>query len=30
MYSLKEDDLPHIAVIDPRTGAKLLTIHVTF
>lgn len=30
MHRLAEDDLPHIGVIDPRTGAKLLTLTVNF
>lgn len=28
VHRITEDDLPHIGVIDPRTGAKLLTIKV--
>lgn len=30
MYRLSEDDLPHIGIIDPRTGAKLLTLTVGY
>ena len=29
MYSLTEDKLPHIGIIDPRTGAKVVSILVT-
>jgi len=29
MHRLNDDDLPHIGVIDPRTGAKLLTLTVS-
>lgn len=29
MYSLSEDKLPHIGIIDPRTGAKVVSILVT-
>jgi hypothetical protein len=25
-HSIEEDDLPHIAVIDSRTGAKIVTM----
>ena len=28
LHKLSEDDLPHIGIIDPRTGAKLLTLTV--
>lgn len=28
MHRLENDDLPHIGIIDPRTGAKLLTLTV--
>ncbi len=28
-YKVAEDDLPHIAFIDPRTGAKMLTLTVS-
>ena len=30
MHRLTEDDLPHIGIIDPRTGAKLLTLTVSY
>jgi hypothetical protein len=30
LYHLTEEDLPHIGIIDPRTGAKLLTLTVSF
>jgi len=29
MHRLENDDLPHIGIIDPRTGAKLLTLTVS-
>jgi UBX domain-containing protein 7 len=28
MHKLTVDDLPHIGIIDPRTGAKLVTLTV--
>jgi hypothetical protein len=30
LYHLTEEDLPHIGIIDPRTGAKLLTLTVSY
>lgn len=30
MHRLTDDDLPHIGIIDPRTGAKLLTLTVSY